>query len=139
MSNQKKFETYRRTGVLTANRETILLMMYAGALRFLKGAIEAAEKKDIATKNRLITRTQQIVNELRSTLNFDASKEIATHLDMLYGFITQRLIQANAEKDSSEKALSSLNEALGILNTLNSAWEEAVAQIRKDKSQAEKA
>jgi flagellar biosynthetic protein FliS len=62
-------KAYRRTEVLTANRETILLMMYAGAIRFLKGAIEAGEKGDTAERNRLVSRVQTIVGELRATLD----------------------------------------------------------------------
>lgn len=123
-------DAYRRTDVMTANRETILLMMYAGAIRFLKQAIAAAEKNDVTEKARMVSKTQDIVNELRATLNFEVGGDIARNLEMLYGFITDRLMQANIEKK-----IEYLHEALGILVTLNDAWEGAVANLRKEKNQ----
>ena len=48
--NQAKLnsmEAYKKTEVSTANRETILLMLYSGAIRFLKSAIAASEKSNI--------------------------------------------------------------------------------------------
>jgi len=121
-------DIYRKTEVVTANRETILLMMYAGAIRFLKGAIEAAEKGEIEEHCRLTTRTLDIVTELRATLNFEIGGDIAEQLDLLYAYVTQRLFKATAEKQ-----VAPLKEALNILNTLNSAWEGAIASLKKEK------
>jgi flagellar protein FliS len=126
-------DIYRKTEVMTANRETILLMMYAGAIRFLKQAIEAEERSDVAERGRLVGRTQEIVNELRSTLNFEVGGEIATQLDQLYIFVTDRLIQGNIEKN-----VTPLKEALSVLSTLNSAWEEAIAALKKGKESPDK-
>src|ERR1035437_6940818 len=89
---QGRIEAYGKTDVMTANKETILLMMYAGGLRFLRQAIEAGNKNDLAEKNRMVGKTQQIISELRATLNYDIGGDIAAHLEMLYDFITQRLI-----------------------------------------------
>lgn len=119
-------KAYRRTEVLTANRETILLMMYAGAIRFLKGAIEAGEKGDTAERNRLVSRVQTIVGELRATLDFKVGGDIARNLERLYAYVTNRLMTGTLEQ-----SLDPLREALNILETLNTAWEEAVASLRK--------
>jgi flagellar secretion chaperone FliS len=130
MNDKKnKVNAYKKTDVITANRETILLMMYAGAIRFLKGAIEAADGNNLEEKSRLINRTQEIITELRATLNFEAGGDIAGTLETLYTFISQRLM-----KSLSEKSTEPLKEALGILTTLNSAWEEAINNLRKGKS-----
>ncbi len=122
-------EAYRKTNVITANKETILLMMYAGAIRFLKRAIDAAEKGSIEEKVTNIKKTQDIVTELRATLNHEVGGELATSLDSLYSFILERLLQATLEKKNEY-----LHEALGILNTLNLAWEEAVSNLKKEKA-----
>jgi flagellar protein FliS len=121
---------YRKTEVLTANRETLLLMLYAGAIRFLGQAIQAAEKGDAHEKLRLIGRTQEIVNELRATLDFKAGGEIATSLDALYAFVTGRLTEGGVKGDTQ-----GLKEALDVLNTLNDAWELAIQQLRAAASQ----
>ena len=137
MDKQRKqsghIDCYRKTDVLTANRETILLMMYAGAIRFLKQAIEAFEKGALSDWMKAVGRTQEIVNELRSSLNFEQGQEIARNLEALYEFITQRLITA-----SMEKKVEPLKEAVRILETLNSAWEEAVAILKREKQSQNK-
>ena len=128
MNPKNKADAYRRTDVMTANRETILLMMYAGAIRALKKAIEAVETGNRLEKAKHLSRTQEIVNELRANLNFEISQDIAKNLDMLYDFITQRMMKGNLDND-----VKALQEALGILQTLNSAWEEAIASLKKEK------
>ncbi len=126
-------DNYRRTDLMTANRETILLMMYGGAMRFLKQAIEAGEAKDFIQMNKMVTKTQEIVNELRSTLNFEVGGDIAKNLEMLYGFIAERLLQGCLDKE-----VKPLREALGIIETLNEAWEQAIASLKKERVQSEK-
>ncbi len=121
-------DAYRKTQATTANRETILLMLYAGAIRFLKGAIEAGERKDLAERNRLTARTQDIVHELRSVLDFKIDGGIASELERLYTFVTSRLVSATLEHN-----IGHLREALKVLETLNSAWEEAIASLKKQK------
>lgn len=121
-------DRYRRTEVLTANRETILLMMYAGAIRFLKGAMEAAGVPDIAERNRLTTKVQDIVNELRAVLDFQIGGEIAHELDRLYAFVSSKLVSATVQNNPDH-----LQEALKVLETLHTAWEEAVASLKKQK------
>lgn len=130
---KKPLDIYRKTDVMTANRETILLMMYAGATRFLRQAIEALNGGDFPEMNRMIAKTQEIVNELRSTLNFEVGGEIAKNLEMLYAFVTQKLIQGNLERSAAP-----LGEALGILENLNTAWEQAIASLKKERANAEK-
>jgi len=130
--NKTTANAYRRTDVMTANRETILLMMYAGAIRSLKKAIESIETGNRLEKAKHLCRTQEIVNELRANLNFNIANDIAKNLDMLYDFISQRMMQGNLDNDPKP-----LQEALGILSTLNSAWEEAIASLKKEKPAGE--
>lgn len=126
-------ENYRKTDLMTANRETILLMMYGGAMRFLKQGIEAGEAQDFILMNRMVTKAQEIVNELRSTLNFEVGGDIAKNLESLYAFITERMLQGCLDRQ-----VKPLTEALGIIQTLNEAWEQAIASLRKERSQTEK-
>lgn len=118
-------QTYQKTDVLTANRETILLMLYAGAIRFLRRAIEAAKTGSRSQKCESLTRAQRIVSELRSTLNFDAGGDLVLRLESLYSFISRRLIDGVTDSDTR-----GLEEALNLLVDLNGAWEQAIAQLR---------
>ncbi len=127
-SKTSGIDSYRKMAVTTASRETILLMLYAGAIRFLKGSIEAAERKDIAERSRLIAKVQAIVTELRSVLDFKIGGDIAIELDRLYAFVTTRLVSATIQQNTDH-----LREALKVLETLQIGWEEAVASLKKQK------
>jgi flagellar secretion chaperone FliS len=117
---------------MTANKEAILLLLYEGLIRFLKQAIIAIEKKDTIEKSRLIGRGQDIVNELRATLNKKQGGDLAVSLDSLYGFVTDRLILANKDNDSEK-----LNEAINILTTLHEAWQQAINSTKTEKEVSE--
>ncbi len=120
-------QSYQKTDVLTANRETILLMLYGGAIRFLRAGIEGARLGNRAQKCENITRAQRIVSELRATLNHEVGGEIASGLETLYSFITRRLIEGVTVDDSK-----GLEEALALLEDLSRAWEQAVTQLRNE-------
>lgn len=121
-----QLDSYTQTDVLTANRETILLMMYAGAIRFLKKAIEAVDKQDIKGTIKYIQKTHGVVSELRASLDFNTGRNIAIDLERLYDFVTQRLLQGQMKKSSQP-----LKEALQILTTLNEAWEQAISSLKQ--------
>lgn len=120
------FGAYKKTGVMTANKETILIMLYDGAIRFLKLAISATETKNLKDKNMFMGKTMDIVNELRASLNHKASEEVASNLEALYEFIQERLLRGSVENDPKP-----LNEALGILTTLRDAWDAAVQTLKQ--------
>lgn len=129
---QKTLQSYRNTEILTANKESVLLLLYEGGIRFLKQAIQAVEQKDIPEKARLIGRVQDIINELRATLNHKEGGELASSLDSLYLFITDRLVSGNKENDPEK-----LKEALGILSTLHEAWAKAISSLKNSNNTAE--
>jgi flagellar secretion chaperone FliS len=122
--------TYRKTHVMTANKETILLMMYSGAIRFVKRAITASEANQIEEKAQFVSKTQEIITELRSTLNFDVGGDIAKQLDGLYAYLSRRLAEG-----STENNVNHFKEVLTILSTLNEGWEQAIDTLRKERGQ----
>lgn len=121
-------DAYRKTEVLTATKENILLMLYGGAIRFLKKAIEAHESKQWEERAQNLIRTQEIITELRSTLKFEVAKEFSTQLDELYAFCNRRLTSGGVEN-----RVEYFQEVLKILSNLQSAWEEAVNNLKNEK------
>lgn len=122
----KKFDAYKKTEVMTANRGTLLLMMYRGAIRLLKQAIKHNDEEKHVERSKDVAKAQKIISELRCSLNFQSGGDIARNLDVLYGFVTDRLMKGNLERDSK-----AIQESVEILETLNSAWEQAIAAERK--------
>lgn len=123
-------QKYKKTAVESASRERLLLMMYEGAEKFIKRAIVACEQKQIAERGMNIGRAFDIISELNNTLDHKVGGEIATNLEQLYFFITEKLTKANISGD-----VQHLKEALKIVETLHSGWKQAVSELKKAKDQ----
>ncbi len=125
---------YKQTSVQSASREKLLLLLYEGAIRFMKQALIAIDSKDIAGRGLNIGRAFDIVNELNNTLNHEAGPEIAKNLEQLYIFITEQLTQSNATGQRKP-----LEDALKIMETLYVGWVEAIEKIKREELSVNKA
>lgn len=124
---------YKQTSVQSASKEKILLMLYEGAIRFVKQALIAIEKKDIAGRGMNIGRAYDVVMELNNTLNHEVGGEIAKNLEQLYMFITEQLTKSNATGQ-----VKPLEDALRVLETLYSGWVEAIEKIKREENLSNK-
>lgn len=126
------YQKYRTTAVTSASREKILLMLYEGAIKFIKRAITACEEKNIAERGLNIGRASDIIMELNNTLDHKVGGEISQNLERLYIFITDQLTKANITGESKH-----LHDALKIVETLYEGWTQAVESLKKgDAAQA---
>ena len=125
MSNP--YHQYQKMAVTTASREQILLLLYEGAIRFVKQAIVAMEEKRIAEKGRTISRATAILSELMATLDFKVGGELAADLENLYIFMIDKLIEGNIEN-----RVECLRQVEGLLTTLYGAWKDIVENPRPD-------
>lgn len=125
MSNP--YHQYQKTAVTTASREQILLLLYEGAIRFVKQAIVAMEEKRIAEKGRTISRATAIISELMATLNFKVGGELAADLENLYIFMIDKLIEGNIDN-----RVECLHQVEGLLTTLYGAWKDIIDHPRPD-------
>lgn len=114
----------KNNSIMTATPAELTLMLYEGAIKFGNQAITAIKAKDIQEAHRLIIRMQDIVDELRGTLNFDFP--IAEQMDRLYEFISFTLVEANMEK-SAEK----VETALSFIRDFRDTWKEAMVLAKK--------
>lgn len=121
------YQKYKETSVQSASREKLLLMLYEGCIRFMKQALIAIDKKDIAGRGINIGRAFDIVNELNNTLNHEAGPEIAKNLEQLYMFISEQLTKSNATGQKKP-----LEDAIKIMETLYSGWVEALEKLKRE-------
>lgn len=121
------YQKYKQTSIQSASREKLLLMLYEGAIKFVKQAIIAVEQKKIADKGIAIGRAYDIVLELNNTLDHKVGGEISARLEQLYMFITEQLTQANIKND-----VVHLQNALKVLETLYEGWKQAIEQLKKN-------
>ncbi len=115
-------ELYLEQKIMSAKPEELTLMLYEGLVKFIKLSQMFLNDKNVPKVHENTIRAQDIVVELRATLNMDY--DIAKNLDSLYEFIEHKLIQGNLEKDNQHYA-----EALEIAEDLYDTWKEAITLL----------
>ena len=125
MSNP--YQKYKQTAVVSASREKVLLMLYEGAIKFTKLAIQACEQKKIADRGMNIGRAYDIVMELNNTLDHKVGGDISKNLESLYLFMMEQYTKSNISGDAAP-----LKSNLKMLETLYDGWVQAVEKIKKE-------
>jgi flagellar protein FliS len=124
-------DEYRRNAINTSSQGKLILMMYDGAIKFVKLAIKNQDKNDISGKSTYIRKTHDIINELSCCLDLKKGGPVSEKLENLYRFMLRQLTLANIKND--RKALESV---LKVLSTLNEAWEQVVQKTEPMESGA---
>lgn len=119
------YQTYRQTQTQTAGPGELVLMLYRGAVRFLAAGIDAIDTRDVAAAHTNLVKAQDIITELRSTLDAERGGDIARNLASIYEYMSRRLIEANIRKDAAPA-----REIHTLLRDLLSAWEVAVRETK---------
>ncbi|HHV38893.1 MAG TPA: flagellar export chaperone FliS [Tepidimicrobium sp.] len=115
---------YKQSAVLTATPEELTLMLYDGGIKFMNIAKYNMEKGRLENAHVALMRAQDIITELRTTLNMDY--DVSNNLRDLYDFIMDRLVTANIHKDPK-----AIDEALDILTDMRDTWKEAMQDVKK--------
>jgi flagellar protein FliS len=108
---------YQENAVVTQSRGRLIVMLYDGAVKFLRQAIAEMEREDWVAKGVYINKAAAIVDELDNCLDMEGGGEIAENLRRLYGFLRRHLSEANVHRDPQR-----LREAIKILDELNEGW-----------------
>ncbi len=121
---------YHNNSVQTASQEQILLMLYDGAIRFVRQASDAIEANEWGDKLVYADKAIAIITEFRNTLDHSVGGEIAANLDSLYEFMLREIVRAKVSNSSEP-----LKPVLRILNELRETWAEAIEIARKEAAQ----
>lgn len=113
--------SYQENQVYTASREELILMLYEGALKFIRFGLLAIEEQNGPQIGFNILRAQKIIHYLDMCLNMEAGKEIAENLSRLYYYINQKLFEGQQKKEDGP-----LKEAAKVIETLKDAWKTGV-------------
>jgi flagellar protein FliS len=113
----KKVSAYQDTAVTTQTKGRLIVLLYDGAIKFMKLAIKELEAENFEAKGQYISRAQDIINELNAVLNTDAGGEIAANLRSLYLFMNNRLTEANTKCEPQM-----IREVIDLMEELNKSW-----------------
>ena len=127
-------QKYKETEIATADRGKLVVLLYDGAIGFLKNAKQSIQKGNIPGKANNINRAQNIIQELQASLNMDQGGEIAKNLMSLYQFMYVHLVRAKISRDG----IKNIDEVISMLSGLNEAWREVIQRPEvRDIRQAE--
>ena len=116
-------QSYKTISLETAPPGQLVLMLFDGAIKFLERAKLGFDIEDPAEMNETvhnnITRAQDIINELNSTLDMDQGGEVAVVLRDLYVYLDNRLFESNIRKE-----LEGVQEVIDRLSTVQAGWSE---------------
>ena len=106
------------TSVVAASPHELIVLLFDGALAAIHSARLHMKAGKIQEKGASISRAIEIVNDgLRASLDKKAGGDIANSLDGLYGYMTERLLQANLKN-----SVDMLDEVQVLLVDLRDAW-----------------
>lgn len=114
-----KTDNYLEQKVMSAKPEELTLMLYEGAIKFLKQSKLFNDQKEVTKSHQTNLRAQAIIEELRATL--DMSVEISKEFERLYIYMNERLVESNIHKDNEI-----LDEVIGLLCEFRDAWKQAM-------------
>ncbi|MBW1939445.1 MAG: flagellar export chaperone FliS [Deltaproteobacteria bacterium] len=100
---------------VTDRKDKILLMLYDGALKFVRFARIGIEEKSPKIKGENISKIMAILTELDCALDREIEGPLAENLSRLYQYMMNRLTVANIDSnaaplDEVERLLSELRE-----------------------------
>ena len=123
----KKLASYRTVSVDTASPGKLILMLYDGALRFLRTAedgfrLECPRARSETVHNNLM-RAQDIISELQRCLNLRDGGDVAINMFRLYDFMLTRLIEANLKKKPEN-----VRVVVQLLGEVRDAWDQMLRE-----------
>ena len=118
---------YLKNQVETSSPEQILILLYDGAIKFLNQAKIGIQNKDIELTHNNLTKAQNIISELRNTLDMEIGGDLANNLYALYNYFNRRLVQANIKKE-----IEPVDEVLEHLRGLRDTWKQAIIKKREE-------
>jgi len=125
MINANGYQQYRYNSIVSASPERLMIMLFEGAIKFVRLAKKAVEEKDIESANYNIARAEDIIAELEASL--DMSYEVSEDLVRIYDFLYRQLIEANIKKD-----VNILDTVESMLTDLKDTWSEACIRLKKN-------
>jgi flagellar protein FliS len=113
----------------TQRKEEILLMLYDGAIRFIRLAKRGIEERRIACKGESLSKAIAIILEMDIALDHELGGEMTADLSRLYRYMVDRLTHANIHDD-----ISALDEVINLSYQLKESFESALQMVKAEKS-----
>ena len=122
MGNIRALKEYGRvnvqTGITNASPHRLIQMLLEGALARIAKAKGHIQRNEVKQKGEAISMAVSIIGGLRDSLDKSKGGQIAENLDMLYEYMSNRLLEANVKNDTGL-----LDEVQHLLMEIKTAWD----------------
>ncbi len=129
MAPRNPYNVYAQNKVFSASNEELTLMLYDGAVRFSKVALEAMHNREVEKAHIHIVKVQNIILEFQMTLN--RTYPISKDFDAMYALIDDKIAFADRKQDKVV-----LEECVGLLEEMRDTWKEAMIVARQQRGTA---
>jgi len=135
MAYQNAYTAYQKTNVNTASQGRLVVLLYEGAVKHLKAALNLFDENEKIKPGNIeqfgihLQKTQAIITELQVSLDMDKGGDIARNLMSLYVYFNEELMDATIShnKKKIEFVLSKVDELAGAWRTIASSTANAPA------------
>ena len=135
MGYQNAYAAYQKTNVNTASQGRLVVLLYEGAVKNLKGALNLFDQNDklkpgdIEQFGIYLQKTQAIITELQVSLDMEKGGDIARNLMSLYVYFNEELMDAtiNHSKTKIEFVLNKIDDLAGAWRTIANSTANAPA------------
>ena len=124
---------YLKTKVMTSSPAELRLLLFDGAIKFAEQAKAGLKQKNYEKAYTGLTRCQEIILELTTSLDADHAPDLCEKLTGLYTFMYSHLMRANQERDPAL-----VDEVLGLLLYERETWSMVLERLVEE-NQAAKA
>ena len=113
------YNAYKNNSINYASKEQLLLMLVDGAVRYVKQGKDAIINKDMGKAHISLIKCQDIFSELMISLD-TANNQWAESLYKVYGFIKEKLVEANLKKN-----IDVIDDIIPLIEEIRNTWHEA--------------
>ena len=117
---QSRANAYKTVGVQSASPQRILHEVFQRIHLDCQRAVRAIENKDVPARCEQITHALKLVAALETSLDRELAPELCANLAQLYGYVRQRLIDANVKGDAS-----AVREAMELVSEVHGSFQAA--------------
>ena len=127
LGRKKALDQYGGVATTTENAtpHRLVLMLMNGVLDKIAAAKGQIERQDFSGKSTSISSAMAIINALKSSLDMKTGGEIAVNLDDLYGYMYNRLVDANVNNETT-----ALSEVASLMAQIKSAWDAMPDEVK---------
>lgn len=135
MAYQNAYTAYQKTNVNTASQGRLVVLLYEGAVKHLKAALNLFDENERIKPSNIeqfgihLQKTQAIITELQVSLDMEKGGDIARNLMSLYVYFNEELMDATIShnKKKIEFVLTKIDDLAGAWRTIANSTANAPA------------